>query len=153
MPAVQTSYPLTLRPALAGMKADMTPEVTISRVVEGSSGIGFGVAAFKGTGDRQVTATAAATGFIGVTLLDPTITHLAPQASPDFYPQYDVCVVLQKGTVWVLASGGAVTANQPAYFNTTTGAFTSVSTGATLIPNAVFESSGASGALVILKLK
>lgn len=152
MPAVQTSYPQTLRPAVAGMKADMTPEVTISRVVEGVAGIGFGLAVGKGTGDRQVTL--GGTGFIGVTLMDQTITHLTPQANPDFYPDKDVCVLMQKGTVWVLADGPVVAGDDVTFTQATGRIGTKAVAGDIIaIPNAVFETSAADGALAILKLK
>lgn len=150
MPAVQTSYPTTLRPAVAGMKADMTPEVTISRIVENASGIGFGLAVTQGTGDRQVRL--GGTAFVGVTLMDQAVVHLTQQANPDFYPDKDTAVIMQKGTIWVVATT-AVTAQAPAYFVPATGAITGDPTGNTAIPNAVFETSAAQGALAVLKLK
>lgn len=153
MPAVQTSYTQTLRPAVAGMKADMTPEVTISRIVENTAGIGFGVPVVKGTGDRQVKPAAGNTGaFRGITMLDQTVTHLAPTTTPDLYDDKDICAVMQKGTIWVLASV-AVTAGDPVYFVPASGVWTNVSTANTLVPNAEFESSAGIGALAIIKLK
>jgi hypothetical protein len=73
MPAVQTSYATTMRVAFAGLKGDTAPEVILTRQVETTGGIGFGLAVTQGTGDRQVTVTGTTPkAFIGITLVDQT---------------------------------------------------------------------------------
>jgi hypothetical protein len=151
MPAVQTTFSETMRPALEGMIADTTPQTILSRVVEGTGGIGFGKVALKGTGDLQVRAAPGGV-YQGITVADLTIQHIAPPAGgPDFYPEKDVCNIIVQGSIWVLASV-AVTAGEPAYFVPATGVITNVSTANTAIPNARFESSAGIGALTKLRL-
>ena len=77
----------------------------------------------------------------------------AAASSPDQYVATDLVPVLTKGVVWVVnGSGGAVAVGDSAYV-TNAGAITNVGTGGnTRIPNAHFDSSGANGALVKLRL-
>lgn len=152
MPAVQTSYSETMRPALAGMIADTTPQTILSRVVESATGMAFGIVACKGTGDRQVKPAAVAAPFVGITVADQTIQHVSPPASsPDFYPDKDICNVLVQGAIWVTA-GEAVVAGDPVYFVPATGALMKTATANTQIVGARWETSAASGALAILRL-
>lgn len=151
MPNVQPNYALTMRPAVAGMKADMSPETIITRQVEGAAGLGFGVVAVKGTGDRQVKAAAAGAAYAGITLLDPTVAPLTQPTNPDQYPAGDIAQVMLKGTVWVVA-GEAVAAMDPVYFVPATGALMKTATANTLIPGARWDTSAASGALAVLRL-
>lgn len=152
MPAVQSTYNVTMRPAIAGMVADMSPRTVVSRIVEGVAGLGFGVVAVKGTGDRQVKASAAATAFIGITIMDPTVAPGAVPTTPDQYQEKDVCAVLQRGTVWVVA-GATVVAGEQAYFVPATGVITNSSSGNTAIPGGFFDTSAASSALAILRIR
>jgi hypothetical protein len=152
MPAVQSSYNVTMRPGLAGMIADMQQRNVRSMVVEGASGLGFGVVAVKGTGDRQVKAATAGAAFVGITLADLTAAPGAVASSPDQYQDKDVAAVMTQGTVWVVV-GAAVAAGDPAYFVPATGVITNVATANTPIPNAVFMSSAANGALAILHMR
>lgn len=154
MPAVQTTFTENMRPALAGMIADTTPQTILSRVVEGAAGIAFGVVACKGTGDMQVKPAAAGLSYQGITVADLTIQHVAPPAGgPDFYPDKDVCNIIIQGAIWVTV-GANVVAGDAAYFVPATGAITNTSaSGAnTPIPNGRFESSASSGALAKLRL-
>lgn len=152
MPALQTAYTTTMRPALAGMIADMTPRQVISRVVEAVAGMGFGVIAVQGTGDGQIRpATAGTFPFIGITVMDPAVVHMDYQANPDFYPNRDIAAVLIQGTIWVTV-GAAVTAGQPAFYVPATGVITNVSTANTAIPNGRFDTSAANGALAKLRI-
>lgn len=151
MPAVQTTFSETMRPALAGMIADTTPQTILSRVVESATGLAFGVVATKGTGDLQVKP-APGGAYQGITVADLTVQHTAPPAgNPDFYPDKDVCNILVIGAIWVTV-GAAVTAGEPVYYVPATGVITNVSTSNTAIPGARFESSAASGALAKVRL-
>lgn len=152
MPAIQTSYSETMRPALAGMIADTTPQTILSRVVESAAGLGFGVVAVKGTGDLQVKPAAAGAPYQGITVADLTVQHISqPAGGPDFYPDKDVCNILVQGAIWVVVSV-AVVAGDPVYFVPATGVLTNVSTANTQIPNGRFESSAGIGALAKLRL-
>lgn len=151
MPAVQTTFNSTMRAAVAGMPADMTPAVDVSRVVEGASGLGFGVVCVKGTGDRQVKAPDGTSAFVGITLMDPTLAPATPPSTVDAYPQYDICRVRQKGTVWVTV-GEAVNAMDAAYYVPATGALMKTATSNTAIPGGRFITSAANGALAVLQI-
>lgn len=152
MPAVQSTYNVTMRPGIAGMIADMSPRTVVSRVVEGASGLGFGVVCVKGTGDRQVKASAAATAFVGITVMDPVAAPGALPSTPDQYQEKDVCAVLLNGTIWVVV-GAAVVAGEQAYFVPATGVITNVATANTAIPGGFFDTSAANGALAILRIR
>ncbi len=156
MPALQTTYSTMMRPALAGMIADMTPRQVLSRVVQTSAGVtmGFGTVAVQGTGDLQVRRCADATTapFIGITVADQTIVHADPATTADAYEDKDICAVLAQGTIWVTV-GAAVTAGQPAYYVPATGVITNVTTSNTAIPNAYFATSAGSGALAKLHIR
>ncbi|ACL58461.1 structural cement protein Gp24 [Methylobacterium nodulans] len=144
MPAVQTTYPGEMAPAFEGMIASMEPGGIISRVIESAGGIGFGKPAFQGADANGIAATGSV--FRGVTVAD----HFPlANATGDLHPKGDTVSVMERGTVWVKASG-PVTAGAPAYL-TAAGAFTVTATDNTAL-RAVFDSSGASGALVKLKL-
>lgn len=146
--AVQTTYPETMRPAVAGMKADMTPARILSRVVENGP-LAFGAAAVQGTGDNQVRPSEAGRALVGVAISDPTVVPLVEGANPDAYPTGHVAAIMAEGTVWV-AVGEAVAAGDPAYVVPATGAFMKTATGNTLIGK--FETSAANGALAKLRV-
>lgn len=151
MPAVQTTYNETMRQAVAGMIADMSPQTIVSRFVEGSAGLAFGAVAVQGTADNQVTKAAAGAAFVGIAVLDPTRITATPPASVDQYQEGHMASILLQGTIWVTA-GAAVKAGDAAYFVPATGVITNVATGNTAIPNARFDTSAASGALAKLRL-
>lgn len=77
----------------------------------------------------------------------------AAVSNPDQYVATDIVPVVTKGVVVVVnGSGGAVAAGDPA-FVTSAGAITNVGTGGNIrIPGAMFDSSGANGALVDLRV-
>lgn len=142
MPVLQTEY-LDRGPRFVeGMVPDMrTPGLDVSRNVEGAEGIGFGKAAFQGTGDTQVIPTSATATFVGITKLDTTQLQ-------ESYPQYNSASIRVRGPVVVLTSS-AVSAGDAAYVAGATGLFSSA-TGGTEI--GIFETSGADGDLVVLNL-
>jgi hypothetical protein len=152
MPALQTSYTQYMRPAIAGMIADTSPQEIVSKFVQTSGGMGFGVVACQGTADNQVVVSAATIAFIGVSVLDPT---RAPVSIPTTINQYEVgalASIMLRGTVWVLA-GATITAGALAGYTPASGAFVlSTTSGATAIFNGRYDTSAASGALVKLRL-
>lgn len=154
MPPVQTSYTPFMRKALLGMKADMAPSLILSRFIETAGGIGFGLAVAQGTGDRQVRL--GGTGpFVGATLLDLAAgaTLLAPPTTPDQYQQNDLAAIMKKGSIWVQADG-AVTTTGIVTYTQATGRFgaKAVAAGIVQIADAQFETAGADGDLVLLRL-
>lgn len=144
---IQTTYAARLAPGLEGMVANSEPYTVISRIVETAGGIGFGKVVVQGTNDDQIRVSEASRAYRGVTVLQPAGD---PPAS-DIYAQRATAAVMTKGVIWVTA-GAAVQAGQPAYYVPATGVITNVSTSNTAIPNAIFDSSAASGDLVKLRL-
>ncbi len=98
-----------------------------------------------------VTAAGASSGlFRGITIADITLVQQT-LAATDRYQQYGNAGLLVKGVIWVTA-GATVTVGQPVYAVPATGVFTNVAAGNIAIPNAIFESSAASAALVKVRL-
>lgn len=150
MPSVQTSYNGVHAPAYAGMVANQEPRTVISRVVANASGLGFGVIAVQGAGDDQVQASVAGAGapFRGVSIVDLLVPAYAGYVA-DTYAQGAIAAVMTKGVVWVVAAG-PVAAGAPAFFDPATGALSADNSHTAI--DGTFDSSGAAGALVKLRL-
>ena len=145
MPPVQSTYG-TMSAARAGMIANGEGVLNdISRTVEDSAGIGFGVLVFQGTDDLGITATPG-TKVRGITAR----AQARDAATPDKYAQYETAKVITTGVIWVTVSG-AVTAGADAYY-TSAGAFTATSSGNTALTGAFFDSSALSGGLAKIRL-
>ena len=106
----------------------------------------FGALVGRGANEALVQPIASGGAFLGVAVVD----QAAQPSANDAYAVGRTAAVLTKGVVWVVA-GHAVTAGEAAYYDNT-GALTDVASGNTPIPNATFDSSAASGALVKLSL-
>ena len=149
MPSVQTTYAATHAIALEGMEADTesSGRRNLSRTVE-SAAVGFGKAVSQGTVDHGIVAFASATTkFLGVTVRDQAVDP----ASQNQFRVGDTAPVKTEGAVWVLA-GEAITAGDPVYL-TSAGAFMKTATSNTLVARARFDTTAASGALVLLRLQ
>ena len=144
MPAIQTSYLNNIPAGKAGHIADMTQADLISRTVETVGGIAFGLPVAQGANDKGCIAYAG-TGFVGVTTRDRSVL------TGELYSRYESARILKKGPIWVTASV-AVVAGDPVYI-TAAGAFTNVSSGNFLIPNARFDTSAGIGGLAIIFIK
>lgn len=144
MPAIQTTYAATHAQAIEGMRANMEPFITVSRIAEDVEGIGFGKVCVLGDADNTVTDAEANKKFEGIAVLDPS-------QPADTYAQYSTVAVMKKGVIWVQASV-AVAKGDPVYFVPATGVLTNVSTSNTQIPNATWDSSTAGAGLAKLRL-
>lgn len=143
MDPLQTTYSESMARWVEGMIPDMrTPGEDRSLNVETAAGIGFGKAAFHGTGDRQIVVADGTAKFAGVTVLDTTQLQ-------DSYPQYATARVRTKGPVVVTASV-AVNAGDAAYIVPATGVFTNVATSNTLVGK--FETSTSGAGLAVVNL-
>jgi hypothetical protein len=146
MPPVQTLYPARPAAAYEGMAADQDPATVISRTVETTDGIAFGRAAFQGARDDGIAASGAI--FRGIVLAD---RNARPNAGgSDLFAKGETAPVMVRGTVWVVTASAA-SVGTPAYV-TPAGAITATASGNTLIAGAVFDTSGAAGGLVRLRL-
>ncbi|MGJ0397420.1 MAG: DUF2190 family protein [Methylocystis sp.] len=148
MPAVQSTYGLTIAAARAGMIANEEQLTNvISRIVDSAGAIGFGkVVVQSSEGDEKIKVPTAGGAFRGITVRDVTLR-------PDDNDQYAVgesAAVLTKGVIWVLPSV-AVAAGDPVYF-TAAGALTNVPTSNTQIIGALWDSAGSGSILAKLRL-
>lgn len=144
MPAVQSTYSAVMSNGAAGQVADLSLSDVISRECEPAS-IAFGKPVVQGTADHQAKIGAAGV-FIGITVRDVTLDS----RRSDAYAQYDTMGVLTKGVIWVVASEDVVAGD--VVYRTTAGLLNKTSSGNTLIANARWETSAASGALAKLRL-
>lgn len=149
--AVQTVYPSTMPAAVAGAKATEIPATIISRTVVDTGSIGFGIAVAQGDEDKTVKPFGTgSTKFVGITLLDRSANGIS--ANKDSFAEGDSARVMTIGDIWVKASV-AVSAGDPVYLVAASGAFTNVSTGNTLVPNARFDTSTtAANQLAVVRL-
>lgn len=147
MPSVQDTYGVVHAAGLEGMVANSEPCVVVSRVVEGSGGIGFGKVAQRGTLDNQIKVSSASPKYLGITVLDPTQVG----GTLDTYPQYATAAVMTKGVIWVVASV-AVVPGDLVYFVPATGVLTNVATSNQIIANATWDSTAGIGALAKVRL-
>lgn len=144
MPAIQSTYLTNIPVGKVGHVADMTQADLISRTVETVAGIAFGLPVAQGANDKGCIAYAG-TGFLGITTRDRSVQV------GELYSRYESARILKKGPIWVTASV-AVVAGDPVYI-TAAGAFTNVSSGNFLIPNARFDTSAGIGGLAIIFIK
>jgi hypothetical protein len=152
MPALQTTYTQYMRPAYAGMIADMSPQEIVSKYVQTAGGIGFGAVACQGTADNQIVVANTGLAFIGVTILDPARAPIALPTTPNQYQFGEQASVMLRGTIWVTASVTTAAGNL-AGFTPATGVFVlSTTAGATVIFNGRYDTSASAGQLVKLRL-
>ena len=108
MAVLQTAYSDTVAKGFAGMIASGETSNRISRTVETSGGIGFGVPVYRGTGDHGITSTVGTLAtFLGWTVATSAQAPVAGQDA-DEYQQYDTATVITSGAVYI-AVKGAVT--------------------------------------------
>jgi hypothetical protein len=144
---IQTTYPDTIRPGVAGAIANEEPVRLISRTVEDAAGIVFGKAVIQGVADKGCKLGAFAAGkFVGVTVRERSIKAEFPNG----FMQYDSARLMTEGVIWVVTAA-AVIAGDPAVFDAT-GNWTK-GTGTGDVPNARWDTSQATpGGLAQLRL-
>lgn len=153
MAVVQSTYATGYAEGFPGMVANGETSNRISRTVEDSAGIAFGVPVFRGSGEHGVTATVSATAanFVGITMMDKTQTTFPAADEPDAYPEDSIAAIMTYGVIWVTA-GAAVVAGAQVYVGDgdplTSGAYDDSATGNVILTGWFFEDSGADGDLV-----
>lgn len=100
-----------------------------------------------GDGFDITVAAPASTQVVGITVRD---VALAPERN-DQYAIGDTAGVLTKGVIWVVNAGGVV-AGDAAHFLPSSGALSKPGVGTIAIPGGRFDTSGANGALVQLRI-
>lgn len=144
--AIQTSYSENIPAAYEGQIANQIPATLISRVVEPSAGLGFGVPVKQGTADNEADAFDGSGDVLGITVRERSLDA----NDPDEFAQYDNARIMTKGAIWVTVAV-AVNAGEDVYV-TSAGAFTNVSSGNTQITGAKFDTSTTGEALAIVRL-
>ncbi|MGL4968468.1 MAG: structural cement protein Gp24 [Inquilinus sp.] len=150
MAVVQNSYSETMRPAVAGMVANLTNADADTRIVETAAGIGFGLAVGQGAAAKgAVLGAAVAAGFVGISIRDVV---LDPRDG-DIYRQGASSAVLTEGDIWAV-TGGAVAAGDNVVFEAATGILSSLPADAThfAIAGARWMTGAANGGLAVVRL-
>jgi len=111
MPTVQSTYSDNIDAGYAGAIVNEEPRVLISRTVEDSGGIDFGLAVMQGTEDKGCVVCDARADFLGVTVRDQSVDPSAP----DTFEYQSTARIMTKGVVWVANSGG-VAAGDPVVY-------------------------------------
>ncbi|RVK37637.1 structural cement protein Gp24 [Sinorhizobium meliloti] len=152
MATYQTTYTNAPPKGLHGQIASEEKCNKISRTVENLGGVRFGQPVQRGAADHGVVPFAAAGEFIGIAVLNPAVP--ADVLAPDSYPRYFTGAFMTMGTVYVTA-GAAVGQGDAVFYNTLTHRYVNAA-GANIvgpIPDAVFDTSGADGAIVEIALR
>jgi hypothetical protein len=112
---IQTTYPDTIRPGIAGMIANEEPVRLISRTVEDAAGIAFGLGVVQGVADKGCKVGTYSEGaFLGVTVRERSIKAEFPNG----FMQYDSARIMRSGCIWVAVTA-AVVAGNPAKVSAT----------------------------------
>ena len=123
MPAVQTTYSENIGAPRPGTISSADYDTTTGNV-ETAAGIGFGLAVSVGTigtfGDKATVLGGTLDTFKGISIRDNAALHT--DADPDKYKQYANMGIVRRGTVWV-SPVQAVVADDPVFFDGTTGRF------------------------------
>lgn len=119
MAVVQATYAENIRPAVAGMIANLRDWDGITRNCETADGIGFGLAVSRGANKESGCVLGGAlTIFLGVSHRDTTVD----QDTPDEYAENQNVGILTKGEIWVQVTGSP-DPSDPVDYDTTTGVF------------------------------
>jgi hypothetical protein len=121
----QATFPEQMRQGLPGMINRMVDYNAVSRSVEGATPIAAPRAVSQSTAsDIGALLGGSVTGFVGITILDPTLVNFVGSTVPaDAYAQYVTCGVLTKGEIFATATV-ATTAGDPVHFGATDGILT-----------------------------
>lgn len=105
MAQLQTTYTETVAKGYPGMVANGETSNRISRTIESAAGIGFGVPAYRGTGDHGCTVTVGTLAtFLGFTIASAGQGLIAGQTA-DTYAQYDNVPIMTLGAIYVNVKG------------------------------------------------
>lgn len=148
--AVQSTYLDKMATAYVGMIANGEPNVLISREVETSAGIGFGVPVIQGTADNQCDVVAASTdAVIGITVRDQSTTD-------DKFAENDSALLMRKGVIWVtVTDAGGVAAGDDVWVLVSNGTFSNADAGtdgSLKLAGCRWETSAANGALAAIRV-
>ena len=146
---IQSTYLSQMAAAFHGMIADLGPSVLMSRTVETSGGLGFGVPVIQGTEDNECDAVAASTdAVLGIT------ARTADQES-ETISQYDSALIMRSGVMWVtVTDAGGVAAGDDVWITVSGATFANAdagTNGSIKINNARWETTAANGELAQIR--
>ena len=144
---LQTSYAQYMDAGAVGRRANMEEWNTITCLAEDvtSNPIGFAQPVMRGSADEKVKKYDGSGSFRGLTEADVTL-------GAQNYPEGANTPVCESGVIWALA-GDTCTAGESVGWDSSTGKYENGSSTNTIIPNAEFDSSAASGQLVKIRLR
>lgn len=143
MGTVQSTYADTIPVGYAGGLANEEPKTLISRNVEDSGGLAFGLAVMQGTEDKGCVV-CDGSDFLGVTVRDQSVDPSDPNA----FEYNTEARIITEGVIWVANSGG-VSAGDPVVALADGALGTSSSP---LVSNARWDTTAADGELAQLRL-
>lgn len=143
MPTVQSTYADNISNGYAGAIANEEHCNLISRNVEDSGGIAFGLAVMQGTDDKGCVV-GDGTAFLGVTVRTQSIED----GTADAFEYQDTARIATKGVIWIANSGG-VSAGDPVSMEAAGALGTST---ANLITGARWDTTATDGNLAQLRL-
>ena len=143
MPTVQSTYADNIAAGYKGAIVNEEPRTLISRTVEDSGGIDFGLAVMQGSNDKGCVV-CDATDFLGVTVRDQSVEA----SDPDTFEYQSEARIMTMGVIWIANSGG-VAAGDPVVAL----ADGALGTGSSpIVMNARWETTAVDGALAQLRL-
>jgi hypothetical protein len=149
MPAVQTTYPVSMQPGAEGQVATMlNDDNSETRTCETAAGIAFGRAVSEGANARGAVL-GGATKFIGLSIRSVTEIPQVGQ-TVDMYQRYTNMGVMLAGDMWVRPVA-AVTHGAPATYSSSTGQLNPATAGVAIAGSRYLTSAGA-GELALLRL-
>ncbi|PHP66542.1 hypothetical protein CSC94_12695 [Zhengella mangrovi] len=151
--AVQTTYSDKMAAAFNGMIANEEPSVLISRTVETSGGVGFGIPVIQGSTDDGCDEVAASTdAVIGITCRDQSVNP----AAADTFGEGASALLMRSGVIWVtVTDAGGVAAGDPVWVKVADGTFSNADVGtdgSLKLAGCRWESSAANGGLAKIRV-
>ena len=104
MPVIQSVFADDYAVGYPGMVANGETSNRISRTAENAGGIPFGRAVFRGSADHFCDLTIGA-DFLGIAIADHGVPLMTGAQAVDTFPQYHNVPIMERGVIWVLASG------------------------------------------------
>jgi hypothetical protein len=144
MGTVQSTYADNIPVGYVGAIANEEPRTLISRNVEDSGGLAFGLAVMQGSEDKGCVV-GDGTDFLGVTVRDQSVEA----SDPDAFEYQSNARIMTEGVIWVANSGG-VSAGDPVVL-LADGALGTDSSG-TFVANARWDTTALTGVLAQLRL-
>lgn len=146
--ATQSTY-TDMSAAVAGAIGNMVPATLISRTVEDSAGIGFGVAVKDGSADYGCAAFGSGdTAILGITVRERDVSAV----TPDKFAQYENARVMTKGCVWVTCTTGC-SPGDPVYVRPSDGTFQDSSANSGVqIAGARWDTTATAGAIALIRM-